>query len=152
MSAHSKSTSAFICVDQRLIRSLRALRLCRESLYTGLSTSDRSAELMSIHEAIFLFTAALVAGVLNSVAGGDGFNALPTLVYTGITPINAKATNTAALWPGTVASTGAYRNVLSREDRNLVLPLVVTGAIGGLIGAIVLLKTPQQTFLRLIPW
>jgi uncharacterized membrane protein YfcA len=107
---------------------------------------------MSIHEAIFLFTAALVAGVLNSVAGGGGFIAFPALVVTGIPPINANATNTAALWPGTVASTGAYRNVLSREDRTLVLPLVVTGAIGGLIGAIVLLKTPQQTFLRLIPW
>ena len=107
---------------------------------------------MSIHQAIFLFLAALVAGVLNSVAGGGGFIAFPALVVSGIPPINANATNTAALWPGTVASTGAYRNVLSREDRTLILPLVLTGALGGLIGAIVLLKTPQQTFLRLIPW
>ena len=107
---------------------------------------------MSIHEAIFLFSAALVAGVLNSVAGGGGFIAFPALVFTGMPPINANATNTAALWPGTVASTGAYRNALSREDRNLIFPLIVTGMIGGLIGAIVLLKTPQQTFLRLVPW
>ena len=107
---------------------------------------------MSIHEAIFLFGAALVAGILNSVAGGGGFIAFPALVFTGMPPINANATNTAALWPGTVASTGAYRNVLSREDRALILPLVVTGLLGGLIGAIVLLKTPQQTFLRLVPW
>jgi uncharacterized protein len=107
---------------------------------------------MSIHEAIFLFSAALVAGALNSVAGGGGFIAFPALVFTGMPPINANATNTAALWPGTVASTGAYRNVLSHEHRELIFPLIVTGMIGGLIGAIVLLKTPQQTFLRLVPW
>ncbi len=105
-----------------------------------------------MHHGLFLFAAALLAGVLNSVAGGGGFIAFPALVFTGMPPINANATNTAALWPGTVASTGAYRNVLSREDRSLVTPLMVTGLAGGLIGAVVLLKTPQQTFLRLVPW
>jgi uncharacterized protein len=108
--------------------------------------------MMSLPHGVFLFAAALVAGALNSVAGGGGFIAFPALIFTGMPPINANATNTAALWPGTVASTGAYRNVLSREDRRLVLPLMMTGLLGGLVGAIVLLKTPQQTFLRLIPW
>ena len=105
-----------------------------------------------MQQGMFLFSAALAAGALNSVAGGGGFIAFPALIFTGMPPIQANATNTAALWPGTVASTGAYRNALSREDRALVMPLLVSGAIGGLIGAVVLLKTPQQTFLRLVPW
>ena len=107
---------------------------------------------MSIHQGAFLFAAAFVAGVLNSVAGGGGFIAFPALLLTGIPPINANATNTAALWPGTVASTGAYRRVLSNQGRNLVLPLVCTGMVGGFAGALILLKTPQSTFMRLVPW
>ena len=67
-------------------------------------------------------------------------------------PINANATNTAALWPGTVASTGAYRSALDRDARRLILPLIFTGLLGGLLGAVVLLRTPQATFMRLVPW
>ena len=70
---------------------------------------------MLLHHAILLFIAAICAGALNSVAGGGGFIAFPALLFTGILPVNANATNTVALWPGTVASTGAYRREL--EDR-----------------------------------
>jgi uncharacterized protein len=104
------------------------------------------------HDALFLFAAALVGGILNSVAGGGGFIVFPALIVTGMPPIQANATNTAALWPGTVASTGAYRGALSRQDRKLVLPLVITGVLGGFLGAVVLLKTPPATFMRLVPW
>jgi hypothetical protein len=102
--------------------------------------------------AIFLFGAAVLAGALNSVAGGGGFIAFPALVFTGMPPINANATNTAALWPGTVASTGAYRRALDREARQVLVPLIATGLVGGLVGAVVLLKTPPRTFLHLVPW
>ena len=95
---------------------------------------------------------ALVAGVLNSVAGGGSFISFPALLFTGIPPISANATNTAALWPGTVASTGAYRRELSGEVRRLLPPLIATGLIGGLLGARILLSTPPAVFLRLIPW
>lgn len=107
---------------------------------------------MPLNHAVFLFVAAFVAGALNSVAGGGGFIAFPALIFTGMPPINANATNTAALWPGTVASTGAYRNVLDAEARRMIAPLVITGLIGGLIGAIILLHTPQPTFMRMVPW
>src|SRR5205823_5881527 len=107
--------------------------------------------LMPSH-ALLLFLAAVAAGAINSVAGGGGFIAFPALIFTGMPPIHANATNTAALWPGTVASTGAYRNVLSKQNRRLVLPLIGTGVVGGLIGAVVLLKTPPSTFMRLVPW
>jgi len=107
---------------------------------------------MDLSSAALLFLAALAAGVLNSVAGGGGFIAFPALVVTGIPPINANATNTMALWPGTLASAGAYRHELRRLSRGVVLPLIATGLLGGIVGASVLLRTPQATFTRMVPW
>ncbi|MBI2678103.1 MAG: sulfite exporter TauE/SafE family protein [Candidatus Koribacter versatilis] len=106
-----------------------------------------------IPHAILLFFAAVVAGVINSVAGGGGFVAFPALVFAGIPPINANATNTVALWPGTVAASGAYRRELRHKTQWLaMLPLFAVSLFGAVLGAILLLKTPQPTFMRIIPW
>ena len=107
---------------------------------------------MSLAQAAFLFLAAFLAGVLNSVAGGGSFISFPALLFTAVPPINANATNTAALWPGTMASTGAYRRVLTGEVRKMLPPLIASGLLGGLLGAGILLRTPQATFMRLVPW
>jgi uncharacterized membrane protein YfcA len=102
-------------------------------------------------QVIFLFAAATVAGALNAVAGGGGFIAFPALIFTGMQPIAANATNTAALWPGTLASTGAYRGAMRGRVKTIV-PLIISGVIGGTLGAYVLLHTPQSTFMKLVPW
>ena len=67
-------------------------------------------------------------------------------------PIAANATNTLALMPGTLSSAVAYRNKFTPEARHLLVPLLVTSVIGGLIGARILLRTPQSTFLHIVPW
>lgn len=102
--------------------------------------------------AIFLFVAALFAGVLNSFAGGGSFISFPALLFSGINPIAANATNTCALWPGTIASTVAYRKAFTRQAIRMLPPLIVLGIIGGVLGATILLRTPQDTFVKLIPW
>lgn len=107
---------------------------------------------MPFGHSIFLFFAALLAGVLNSVAGGGSFLSFPALLFSGIAPIAANATNTCALWPGTIASTVAYRKAFTPEARKMLPPLIVLGAIGGVLGANILLRTPQETFMKLIPW
>jgi uncharacterized membrane protein YfcA len=104
-----------------------------------------------LHDAPILFAAALVAGIANALSGGGSFVSFPTLLLTGVPPIQANATNTAALWPGLVASTGAYRREVAAHLR-LVPLLSVVGIAGGLVGAKILLRTPQSTFMRLIPW
>jgi uncharacterized membrane protein YfcA len=101
---------------------------------------------------VFLFFAAFVAGTINSVAGGGSFVSFPALLHAGIAPIAANATNTAAVWPGTVASTVAYRKAFTPEAKRLLLPLIITGILGGVIGARILLITPQATFMRIVPW
>ncbi len=107
---------------------------------------------MHLSQGIILFCAALLAGAINSVAGGGSFVSFPTLLFLGIPPVNANATNTVALWPGQPASVWAYRAELEKLPRRAVIALTVTGIIGGLAGAWVLLITPQATFLHLVPW
>jgi uncharacterized membrane protein YfcA len=55
------------------------------------------------------------------------------------------------MWTGVTASIGAYRKKLNVPMRVMV-PLVGSSVVGGLIGAVLLLKTPAHTFLRILPW
>ncbi|MEO8609464.1 MAG: sulfite exporter TauE/SafE family protein [Chloroflexota bacterium] len=100
---------------------------------------------------VVLFFAGMLASGLNSVAGGGSFISFPALLVLGIPPINANTTNTVALWPGSVASVGAYRRELGDSWRTLI-PLVVVSLFGGIVGAVLLLGTPQNTFARLLPF
>jgi uncharacterized protein len=100
---------------------------------------------------IILFFAGVLGGALNSVAGGGSFIAFPALLFTGVPPIPANATNTIALWTAAAASGGAYRKRLN-VPRRLMIPLLVASLIGGLVGAMLLLKTPDHTFMRVLPW
>ncbi len=93
----------------------------------------------------------MVGGALNSVAGGGSFVAFPTLLFTGVPPIPANATNTIALWTGAAASGGAYRRHLDMP-RRVLLPLLTSSLIGGIAGALLLLRTPAHTFMRVLPW
>jgi uncharacterized membrane protein YfcA len=106
---------------------------------------------LNLHTGIFLFFAGALGGAINAVAGGGSFVAFPALLFTGVPPVPANATNTLALWVGTTASGGAYREKLNIA-RRVMIPLVVTSVIGGLAGAFLLIKTPAQTFLRVLPW
>ncbi|HKS68814.1 MAG TPA: sulfite exporter TauE/SafE family protein [Ktedonobacterales bacterium] len=105
---------------------------------------------MTLPRGLLLFGAALVAGILNSVAGGGSFFTFPTLILTGVPSVQANATNTVALWPGIVASIAGYRKELA--GRRDLLVLVVISLVGGTLGAYLLLHTPQSTFTRLIPF
>ncbi len=106
---------------------------------------------MNLPQAIFLFAAGALGGALNAVAGGGSFIAFPALLFTGVPPVAANATNTLALWVGVTASGGAYRKHLN-ISRRVMIPLIVTSIAGGLAGAVLLIKTPAQTFLRVLPW
>ncbi len=107
---------------------------------------------MTIVDAVLLFGVAIVAGALNSVAGGGSFLSFPTLIFTRVPVINANATNTMALWPRSVASVGAYRKELAHQRRLPMLLLIGVSLFGGLFGAELLLLTPEETFTHLIPF
>lgn len=106
---------------------------------------------MPWYQAIILFIAAVFGGMLNSVAGGGSFITFPTLIFAGVPSVNANATSTVALWPGTLATIGGYRGAL-RIERRLLLLLGGVSVLGGVLGAIVLLHTGQALFLHLVPY
>jgi uncharacterized membrane protein YfcA len=98
---------------------------------------------------LWLVVASFIAGVMNAMAGGGSFLSFPAMLAVGIAPIEANATNTVALWPGQLTSVAALRADLRRD----LLPLVIgTSIVGGVLGAEILLHTPQVTFVHLIPW
>jgi uncharacterized membrane protein YfcA len=93
----------------------------------------------------------MVGAGINSVAGGGSFIGFPALLFAGVPPIPANVTNNMAMWMGAVASGGAYRDRLDVSKR-ILAPLLVASLLGGLVGALLLLKTPAHTFMRTIPW
>jgi hypothetical protein len=100
---------------------------------------------------VWLVTAAFLAGVLNAVAGGGSFLSFPALLGMNILPIQANATNTVAIWPGQLTSVAAYREDV-RKNLRVALLMGLAGLVGGTAGAVILLNTPQKTFMRLVPW
>jgi uncharacterized protein len=98
-----------------------------------------------------LFATAFIAGGLNAVAGGGSFISFPTLIFTGVSPIAANATNNTALWVASLASAGAYRRDLDVERRTMLI-LSIVSLFGGLLGSILLLYTSADVFKKLIPY
>jgi uncharacterized membrane protein YfcA len=99
-----------------------------------------------------LGSTAFAAGVVNSVAGGGTFLTFPALTFAGVPLIAANATSTAAVCPGALASAVAYRQDIKGLGRQTIISLVGISLVGGLIGALLLLHTPQSAFASLIPW
>jgi len=63
----------------------------------------------------------------------------------------ANATNTVAIWPGSLAGAVGFRRELSTVRRWLLL-LVLPSLAGGAVGGWLLLRTPSSTFSRLVPF
>ena len=100
--------------------------------------------------ALLIFIAAFAGGFVNSISGGGTLITFPVLVWTGMEPVIANATNTVALWPGTIAALVARRHDLRGTARTLLL-LAIPCILGGLIGAAILLHTPPRIFRLIVP-
>ena len=98
-----------------------------------------------------LFVVAFLGGALNAVAGGGSFLTLPTLLYAGVLPVSANATSTFAMWPASVASAFAYRKEIGRA-RTWMVRLGAISLVGGLLGGLLLVRTSDESFVRLLPW
>ena len=99
----------------------------------------------------FLAVCSAAAGVVNAIAGGGSLISFPAAVAFGLSPLVANATNAVALTPGSIASAFAYRRELSR-DRAALRVLLPPAFLGGLVGSILLLVTPQAVFDTIVPF
>ncbi|MBL8205604.1 MAG: sulfite exporter TauE/SafE family protein [Blastocatellia bacterium] len=105
---------------------------------------------MTLLQGALIVGSGVIAGAMNAVAGGGTLLTFPTLIWTGLSPIHANATNTVALVPGALAGAWGYRRELqSAETKRYVL--LIPSLMGGLIGGILLRYTPPATFAALVP-
>lgn len=95
--------------------------------------------------------AALMAGVINSLAGGGTLLTFPSLIAAGLSPLAANATSTVALLPAALSSMLGYRGELVGA-RRWAVALALPSLIGGGAGALLLLHTSTDTFDRVVPW
>jgi len=102
-------------------------------------------------ELLFLFFAGFCGGVLNSIAGGGSFITFPALLFVGVPPISANATNTFASCSGYLSGAYAFRKDL-QVHKNDLPKFVLISLLGGIAGAWLLLQTPESLFHEAIPW
>ncbi|MDO4681673.1 MAG: sulfite exporter TauE/SafE family protein [Lautropia sp.] len=101
---------------------------------------------------LMLALAAFAAGVLNAIAGGGTFLTFPALVWTGVPPVTANATSAFAVCPGYLGSVMGFRAELAALPRSLLWREIGLSALGGAVGAMLLLVTPARTFAGIVPW
>jgi uncharacterized membrane protein YfcA len=94
----------------------------------------------------------LLAGMMNALAGGGSFVTLPALIAVGIPSVTANTTSTVALFPGQIASAWTYRDGLGDIGSVSLRSLLAATFLGGVIGALLLLRTPITAFDFILPW
>lgn len=98
-----------------------------------------------------LLVAGIVAGTLNTLAGGGSFVAFPALLAAGVLPVVANATNTYAALPGYVSGAAGFRDDLIKH-RGRLLPYTAIALLFGYAGAELLLHVSNQAFNQIVPW
>ncbi|WP_428774471.1 sulfite exporter TauE/SafE family protein [Vibrio sp.] len=102
-------------------------------------------------EWLLLFLAGVLGGIINSVAGGGSFITFPSLMFVGVPPIVANATNTFASCAGYLSGAYGFRRDIARDSGHLPSTILFS-MLGGGLGAYLLLQTPEALFMEAIPW
>ena len=93
---------------------------------------------------------ALLAGGINSIAGGGSLILFPTLVALGMGTVPANVTNSVALWPGYLGSVAGFRQMYGGQKGRLIR-FAVAAVLGGTAGSVLLLTTPTEAFDVVVP-
>jgi hypothetical protein len=100
---------------------------------------------------LLIALAGMAGGAVNALAGGGTLITFPVLTAVGIPPVAASITNTVALSPGYFGATLAQKKDLQGQSRRMKL-LLPTGAIGGIVGGLLLLNTTDKMFREIVPY
>jgi len=93
---------------------------------------------------------ALLAGVINSIAGGGSLILFPVLVALGLGTVSANVTNSIAQWPGYIGGVLGFRGQYAGQRRRIIRFSVVA-VLGGTAGSVLLLTTPSEAFDTVVP-
>lgn len=105
---------------------------------------------MSWLELVALLAAGIGAGLINTVVGSGTLLTFPTLLALGVPPVVANVSNTVGLVPGSMSGVAATRPEL-RGQRSRAVRLGVASLVGGIAGAVLLLRLPSAAFDAIVP-
>ncbi|MGI8888056.1 MAG: sulfite exporter TauE/SafE family protein [Nocardioidaceae bacterium] len=105
---------------------------------------------MTLGESLAVFVAGIGAGTINTIVGSGTLITFPTLLAVGYPPVLANVTNTVGLVPGSVSGAYGYRRELEGQ-RVRLLRLGSASLLGGITGALLLLRLPAEAFQRIVP-
>jgi uncharacterized membrane protein YfcA len=106
---------------------------------------------MDVQQVGLLVVAGVAAGGVNAIAGGGSLITFPTLIGIGVPPVAANVTNSVAVCPGYVSSVLGSRADLAGQGR-LLRTTIPTGALGAVVGCVLLLATPARAFEVIVPF
>ena len=105
---------------------------------------------LTLEIALFLFTVAIVAGFLDTLAGGGGLLTLPALMMSGLPPLAALATNKLQSSMGTAtASIMMFRGRRVRWSQ--VKYLMLSAFIGSALGTLIIQFIDAEVLTLIIP-
>lgn len=99
---------------------------------------------------VLVTLAGVAAGTINTVVGSGTLITFPTLLAFGVPPVTANVSNTVGLVPGSMSGVVGYRRELAGQ-RGRVLRLGVASLLGGIAGALLLLRLPSAAFDAIVP-
>ena len=100
---------------------------------------------------VIIGLAGVGGGFVNAIAGGGTLVTFPALTAIGVPPVIANLTNAVALCPGFLGAAMAQRRDLLGQERRMRILLPIS-AIGGALGAVLLLSGGERVFRTLIPF
>lgn len=106
---------------------------------------------MTLLEFGLLVVAGYFAGLVGFVTGMASLVSYPALLAAGVPPVAANVTNTVAMVAAGVGATTKASGEIAKDGKQLIR-LAVVSALGGLVGAILLLVAPEGSFETVVPF
>lgn len=106
---------------------------------------------MTVLQAVLLVAGGVLAGITGAGAGIASLVSYPALLAVGLSPLVANVTNSVSLTLTTVGAMAGSRPELAGQGGR-VRRFALLAVVGGVVGAVLLLTTPDQVFGYLVPW
>lgn len=90
-------------------------------------------------------------GLINAAVGSGTMLVYPVLTGVGLAPVTANGTNSLGLAFGSISSAWTYRSLWRDRLQVLRWPLL-TGCLGAVLGASLVIGLDQRYFVAVIPW
>lgn len=104
---------------------------------------------MEIYKAVILIITGLLAGFINTVAGGGSLISLPVLIFLGLPPVVANGTNRIALFLQNISAITGFKS-----KGVFVFPfslwVAISALFGSILGAMISVELDGRTFERIL--